>query len=74
MIGRDTSLGQRMLEETVTYLRDLALWCTRLAHDCPDLATSQALEGIGTELMEKAKELEQSTPERALSAAPAAYS
>jgi len=41
----------------VGYLRDLALRCTRLAQHCTDLAVAQELEGMGAELMEKAREL-----------------
>jgi len=41
-----------------TYLRERAHYCVALARDCPHLATSQALEALGVELMEKAAELE----------------
>jgi len=41
----------------VGYLRDLALRCTRLAQRCTDVAVARELEGLGTELMEKAREL-----------------
>jgi hypothetical protein len=44
----------------IGYLRDVAHRCTRLARLCSDVAVSHELEGIGTELMEKAYELEQS--------------
>jgi hypothetical protein len=40
------------------YLREKAHYCVALARDCPDLSTSQALEALGVELMEKASELE----------------
>ena len=40
------------------YLREKAHYCTVLARNCPDLRTSQALEGLGVELMLKAAELE----------------
>jgi hypothetical protein len=40
------------------YLRDKAHYCVALARRCPDLSTSQALEALGVELMEKAAELE----------------
>lgn len=49
-----------MLFAMIGYLRELALRCTQLARDCPDLETSYELEGIGAELMEKASELEKS--------------
>jgi len=42
-----------------TYLRDLAQRCSRLARDCPHLATSHQLEAIGVELMQKAAELDE---------------
>jgi hypothetical protein len=41
-----------------TYLRELAQRCTRIARECPHLATSQELEAIGVELMLKAAELD----------------
>ena len=41
-----------------TYLRELAQRCSRLARDCPHLATSHQLEEIGVELMLKAAELD----------------
>jgi len=44
----------------IGYLRDVAHRCTRLARRCSDLGVSQELEGIGAELMEKARDLEQS--------------
>jgi hypothetical protein len=44
----------------VGYLRDLAHRCTRLARRCSDYAVSQEIEGIGAELMQKARDLEQS--------------
>jgi hypothetical protein len=40
------------------YLREKAQYCVALARGCPDLTTSQALEALGVELMEKAAELE----------------
>ena len=40
-------------------LRQLALECTRLSKDCPDIKVSRDLEGIGTRLAEKAKEIDQ---------------
>ena len=42
----------------VSYLREKAHFCVALARECSDLTTAQALEGLGTELMEKAAELE----------------
>jgi hypothetical protein len=43
---------------TPSYLREQAHRCTRLARNCPHLPTSQELEAIGVELMEKAAELD----------------
>jgi hypothetical protein len=40
------------------YLREKAFYCVALSRQCPDLATAQALEALGIELMEKAAELE----------------
>jgi hypothetical protein len=40
------------------YLREKAHYCVALARRCPDLPTSQALEALGIELMEKAAALE----------------
>jgi hypothetical protein len=42
-----------------SYLREQAQRCSRVARDCPHLATSYELEAIGTELMQKAAELDQ---------------
>jgi hypothetical protein len=42
-----------------SYLREQAQRCSRVARDCPHLATSHELEAIGTELMQKAAELDQ---------------
>jgi len=42
-----------------SYLREQAQRCVRLAHDCPHLPTSQKLEAMGIELMEKAAELDE---------------
>lgn len=47
-----------MMPEIITYLREIAQTCTRLARVCPDLATSHGLEEIAVDLMSKAKELE----------------
>lgn len=41
-----------------SYLREQAQRCVRLARDCPHLPTSQELEAIGVELMERAAELD----------------
>ena len=41
------------------YLRECAHRCVALARNCPHLSTSQALEALGVELMEKAAELEE---------------
>jgi hypothetical protein len=43
------------------YLRERAHECVALARDCPHLPTSQALEALGVELMEKAAELDKLT-------------
>jgi hypothetical protein len=43
-----------------SYLREKAHYCVALARKCADLPTSQALEALGVELMEKAAELEES--------------
>jgi hypothetical protein len=40
------------------YLREKAHYCVALSRRCSDLATAQALEALGVELMEKAAELE----------------
>jgi hypothetical protein len=49
-----------MLADAV-YLRERAHECVALARDCPHLPTSQALEALGVELMEKAAELDKLT-------------
>jgi hypothetical protein len=41
------------------YLREKAQYCVVLARACRHLPTSQALEALGVELMEKAAELEE---------------
>jgi hypothetical protein len=41
------------------YLRECAHRCVALVRNCPHLPTSQALEALGVELMEKAAELEE---------------
>jgi len=43
----------------VSYLREQAQRCVRLARDCPHLPTSHALEAISVELMQKAAELDE---------------
>jgi hypothetical protein len=40
------------------YLRNLAVRCNRLAHNCPDAPTRAALEVISAELADKAEGLE----------------
>jgi hypothetical protein len=40
------------------YLREKAHYCVALASICTELATAQALEALGIELMEKAGDLE----------------
>jgi hypothetical protein len=50
--------GHAMLIDAL-YLREKAHYCVALSRRCSDLATSQALEALGIELMEKAAELEQ---------------
>jgi len=46
------------MKDTVTYLREIAQTCTRLARACPDRPTSHGLEEIAVDLMAKAQELE----------------
>jgi len=41
------------------YLREQAQRCVRLARSCPHQPTAHGLEVIGTELMEKAAELDE---------------
>jgi hypothetical protein len=40
------------------FLREKAHYCVAPSRRCTDLATAQALEALGIELMEKAAELE----------------
>jgi len=40
------------------YLREKAYYCVALARRCPHLWTAQALVALGTEMTEKAAELE----------------
>ena len=40
------------------YLRDQAHRCMRLARNCPDQKTSHALEAMGMEFLDKARDLE----------------
>jgi hypothetical protein len=42
-----------------SYLREQAQRCTRVARDCPHLATSHELEAMGADLMQKAAELDE---------------
>jgi len=44
--------------DLVTYLRQTAETCTRLARTCPHRATAHSLEAIAVDLMAKAGELE----------------
>jgi hypothetical protein len=44
--------------DDASYLRDQAQRCVRLARECPHLPTSQELEAIGIDLMERAAELD----------------
>jgi hypothetical protein len=41
------------------YLREQAQRCARLARNCPHVQTAHELEAMGTELMQKAAELDQ---------------
>jgi hypothetical protein len=47
------------------YLRERAHECVALARECPHLPTSEALEALGLELMEKAAELDKLTDDDA---------
>jgi hypothetical protein len=47
-----------MIEEMVSYLREIAQTCIRLARECPHSPTALALEEVATEYMGKAEELE----------------
>jgi hypothetical protein len=47
----------------VSYLRELAHRCVRLAHSCPDRKISHELEAIAAELMDKAAEITTSLSE-----------
>jgi len=49
------------MQVTAQYLREQAHYCVALARDCPHRSTSQALEALGVELMEKAAEVEKSS-------------
>lgn len=42
-----------------SYMRALALRCSRAARDCPHRPTSLELEAIGAELMEKATQIDE---------------
>jgi hypothetical protein len=58
----DVSAAARRAEGSMLvdalYLREKAHYCVALARGCPHLWTAQALEVLGTEMMEKAAELE----------------
>jgi hypothetical protein len=47
-----------MMKDTISYLREIAHTCTRLARACPHRTTSHGLEEVATDLMAKAQELE----------------
>lgn len=47
-----------MVPELITYLRELAQTCVRIARACPHKPSAHGLEEIATDLMVKAKELE----------------
>lgn len=47
-----------MIAQLVKYLRESAQACVRLARSCPHRPTSLDLEELATDLMAKAKELE----------------
>ena len=47
-----------MIAQLVKYLRESAQTCVRLSRTCPHLSTAQGLEELATDLMVKAKELE----------------
>jgi hypothetical protein len=47
-----------MIAQLVKYLRESAQSCVRLARTCPHRATSLGFEELATDLMAKAKELE----------------
>jgi hypothetical protein len=49
------------MQVTAQYLREQAHYCVALARACPHRSTSQALEALGVELMEKAAEVEKSS-------------
>jgi hypothetical protein len=49
------------MQVTPQYLREQAHYCVALARACPRRSTSQALEELGVELMEKAAEVEESS-------------
>jgi hypothetical protein len=42
-----------------SYMRALALRCSRVARECPHRPTSLELEAMGAELMEKAAEIDE---------------
>jgi len=48
-----------MISEITKYLRELAQKCVAMARACPDLSTSYELEEIASDLMAKARDLEQ---------------
>ena len=56
--SKESASKQDINIEMVSCLREQASLCVKLARDCPDGPTSHKLEGIGTEIMLKAEELE----------------
>jgi hypothetical protein len=53
-----SSMSNHGMEDDASYLREQAHRCVRLARNCPHLPTSQELEAIGIDLMERAAELD----------------
>jgi hypothetical protein len=47
-----------MIREITSYLREVALTCTRLARACPHFPTSHGLEELAVTLMAQATKLE----------------
>ena len=59
-IGSSNNQSGRAMHLSAEYLREQAQHCVALARACPDRPTSQALEALGVELMERAAEVEAS--------------
>jgi hypothetical protein len=53
-----SSTPKHGIGDDASYLREQAQRCVRLARECPHLPTSQELEAIGIDLMERAAELD----------------